>query len=256
MKMISPSRLAIEAAGFRPVGISAEKEGRCLMCGHVYAVGEPVVGASLPDTFTNWGELAAPGSQFVCGHCAAVSQDPWMQAWMHSVITRDGVFKFASNADIAFWLLEPPQGPFVMTRGDQQKQHLVWRTPVNYNREVFQVRIGEKLVTIRRAHLVKARDAAQALSQMVSANREESKKRGRKATSDFINPFIRVAREMDDLLAGMLRTEVLELAAQNPDAQTHVDVLLQCTHGEIWGLTAVLYAEPSETATRHVLKTN
>lgn len=255
MMMISPSRLAIAAAGFRPIGMPAVTEGRCKMCGFEHNQGDPVVDAALPDSFTSWGELSAPGSPVVCGSCAAVSQDPWMQAWMNACITQAGVYKFASNADIAYWLLNPPDGPFVMTRGDQQKQHLVWRTPVNYNREVYQVRIGEKLVTIRRAHLIKARDAALALSDLMNAQPQASIKRGRKAASSFTNPFVAVAREMDSLAAGVLKHEVAALAANDPAAAEHVAVLRQCTPGEIWGLTAVLYSEPSLNPTLHTLKT-
>lgn len=253
-ELISPSRLAIEAAGMHPKGSPASEPGCCSLCGHAYAVGDLVASAAMPDTFTNWGEIASPGSPFKCGYCATVVNDPWTQAWMNAVICREGVFKFASNADIAAWLLNPPEGPFVMTKGDQQRQHLVWRTPVNYNREIFRLRIGEKLVTIRRQHLQEARDAAIKLSDLMKLERESDAKRGRKPAREFINPFIAVAREMDSLQAGQIRQEALALAVSNPEADNCLKTLLRCTPGEIWGLTAVLYAEPSSEPTKHQLK--
>lgn len=254
MMLISPSRLAIEAAGFRPTGLPAKSAGRCQMCGHTYVAGDLIVDAELPDTFTNWGELASAGSPHICGHCAAVCQAPWLQAWMNAVICEKGVFKFSSNADIAYWLLNPPEGPFVMTRGDQQKQHLVWRTPVNYSRDVYQVRIGEKMVTIRRAQLIEARDAAIILSERINASREEKPKPGRKPATDFTNPFTRPFREMDNVSAGRFRQEALNLAGEDSVSAAMLDTLRGCTPGEIWALTAVLYAEPSMSPTPHELK--
>lgn len=251
MKLISPSKLAITGANFKPIGVPAKTPGRCLMCGFEHQKGDLVVDSNLSDSFTNWADLAAPASHVICGYCASSSQDPWTQAWMHAVITEKGVYKFASNNDIAYWLLNPPSTPFIMMKGDQQKQHLVWRTPVNYSREIYQVRIGEKMVTIRLKHLLSARDSALALSALLEEQAQITKKT--KATK-FYTPFIRPVREMDDYVAGRLRREVEVMAQENDIANHHAKVLKQCTPGEIWALTAVLYATEIDSPTLHALK--
>ncbi len=251
MKMISPSKLAIQASarhGFKPIGIPAEKAGVCMMCGFPHTEGDLVVSSNLSGSFTNWSDLANSGD-IVCGHCAAVSQDPWTQAWMNSVVTESGVYKFASNNDIAFWLLNPPKTPFIMMRGDQQKQHLVWRTPVNYSPDVYQVRFGEKMLSIRRKQLVSARDAALRLSARIA---DGSKKKSAKA---FNTPFVKPVRDMDSLIAGQLRAEIVTIGESEPAVAADIQILNQCTPGEIWALTAVLYADPIDAPTLHELKT-
>jgi|APLak6261703504_1056268.scaffolds.fasta_scaffold02539_3 CRISPR type IV-associated protein Csf1 len=251
MKMISPSKLAIQASahqGFKPIGIPAEKAGVCMMCGFPHAEGELVVSSSLSSTFTNWGDLAN-NSDIVCGYCAAVSQDPWTQAWMSSVITESGVYKFASNNDIAFWLLNPPNAPFIMMRGDQKTQHLVWRTPVNYSPDVYQVRFGEKMLIIRRKQLILARDAALRLSARIADG--SSKK---SAAKSFHTPFVKPVRDMDSLIAGQLRPQIVAIGNDEPAVAADLHIINQCTPGEIWALTAVLYAEPIAAPTLQELK--
>lgn len=251
MKPISPSKLAIIGGKLKPIGLPSKTSGRCLMCGFEHQEGDLVVDSNLSGSFTNWADLAAPSSNVVCGYCASASQDPWTQAWMHSVITEQGVYKFASNNDIAYWLLNPPNTPFVMMKGDQQKQHLVWRTPVNYSREIYQVRIGEKMVTIRLKHLIAARESALALSDLLEAQASLTKKT---KVKKFYSPFIKPVREMDDFIAGMLKRDVEALAQESEYASQHAKVLNQCTPGEIWALTAVLYATDIDSPTLHTLK--
>lgn len=251
MKLISPSKFAMNACGFKPTGLPALTDGQCMMCGFHHEKGDLIVDAPMSESFTNYSSLAAPSSAIICGYCATAGNDVWTRAWMQSVITSDGAFTFSSNNDIAYWLLNPPSTPFIMIKGDQKKQHLLWRTPVNLSREIYQIRLGEKMITIRLKHLIAAKEASLSLSPLLVAYADRAKK---SKSSKTLMPFIRPSREMKDYLGGQLRYDAYVLARENTEAAIYVDTINRCTPGEIWALTAVLYAKPIAGPTKQVFK--
>lgn len=243
---IRPTRFILDAIGENPAKVlEATSPGRCAMCGFAHHEGDPVVPFSPSDSFTDYHNLCAPESDLICGWCAACWRRDFLQTYLRSVVTEEGIFPCASNDHIAFWLTTPPEGPYMIFIGDQQQQHVVWRTPVNVSRDTMVMRYGERLIMIRPQHLIKATEAAKALAEAIGAdNKNKSVK----------SPFVRLSRDFDDLNHGLLSDAALQVVDEKPSLRQHLDVLLTSTPGEIWALTFTLYSrnpyrpEPVRTA--------
>ncbi len=234
---LSPSRIAIEAAGRKNEGvIKASTAGHCAMCGFPHETGEMVAPFAPEGSFTDYASLRKPSSGVICGWCAATWNADFTQKALKSVMCDEGVFPAASNADIAYWLANPPKGNWIWVMGDQKRQHIVWRTTVNTSQEIFQVRFGENLLTIRRQMIPKAIEAAKRLAAIASVGRKGA---------PLKSPFIRISRDMDDNAHGRIRRDLVEMAANDEQVGKDIQLIRSCTPGELWGLTAALYAEPS-----------
>lgn len=237
MSLKSPSRLTIEAAGLQPIAPrKATQACTCAMCGYPIAIDDPVVPFEPGDSFMDYGALKSPSSDVIDGWCAAVWTREFMQTHSKSVICRAGVFSAASNNDIAWFLQNPHEGEWIFVVSDQKQQHLVWRAPVNISREIFAVQFGDLRLTIRRSKLIEGKDAAGRLAAALSE--------GRKGAG-LKSPFARLSRKLDDPTHGLLNSKLYELAKTRPDVQADIDVISSLSAGELWGLTAVMYATSS-----------
>ena len=228
---ISPSKLAVTAAGIRPVGSQrAKKECRCAMCGTEIKVGELLDDFVTGAGFTDYPALACKPSKVICGDCKAVWRKEFMQKYSKAVISEEGIFPFAKMENQAYWLLNPPKTPFIMMVSDQQQQHLVWRCPVNYSSEIYQLRFGGSTMTIRRTVLLDALAAAQLLVRTFN----EGKKKG----EQIKNPFWRLDWNMLDLRHGLLRNDLASL--QDDESMKAKDLLRSISSGEMWALCVLL----------------
>jgi CRISPR type IV-associated protein Csf1 len=237
--MLSPSELVMQACGRTPaIGDPAKEGGRCAMCGKLHNKGDSVFPFKPDDSFTDVSSLAVPGSPVMCGACVGVWNEEFTQKYMNSVICSEGVYPFASNNDIAYWLMNPPKPPFMLMIGDQKRQHLVWRTPINHSREIYQVRFGSKLLTIRRSRLAPALEACDQLSAAASI--------GRKGGA-LKSPFQSMARALKDIKHSKINSKVYDVVKSNPELKPALDFITNLTPGELWALTALLYGkEPSK----------
>lgn len=237
MKTLSPSRVALEAAGRKPVGVfKAKCDGDCAFCGHTYLTGDLVMPFAPESSFTDYGSMKRPGSKFLCGWCAGAWHVDFTQKALKTVMCSEGIFQAASNADIAYWLINPPKGNWVWVMGDQKRQHIVWRAVVNTSQEIFQIRQGENNMTVRSKQLFVAVDAARRLSVVASM--------GRKGAA-LKSPFMRLSRDLDEPVHGMIREDLHRLAQTDVQVKHDIQLLQSCTPGELWAMTALLYAVPS-----------
>lgn len=202
------------------------------MCGFAHGEGDPVGPFEPGNLFTDYGALRGPGSDLACGWCLATWTKPFLQRHAKSVICSEGVFPAASNDHLAYWMLNPPAGEWLFIQSDQKMQHLLWRAPVNNGQEIYTVRFGEKLFTLRPRFLREGADAAKRLAERLSAKRKGA---------HLKSPFIRLSRDVDTPAHGTLRREAYLLASE-PDAARDIECLHRLTPGELWGLTAVMYA--------------
>jgi CRISPR type IV-associated protein Csf1 len=237
MNAISPSQIAIQAAQRKPVGVlKAPAAGRCTMCGAAHAQGELVTPFAPEDSFTDYGALKAPASKVLCGWCAAAWNVDFTQKALKTVMCKDGVFAASSNADIGYWVNNPPEGPWIWVMGDQKRQHVVWRTTVNTSKDVFQVLFGENKLTVRRKKVNEAADAARRLATAASVGRKGA---------PLKSPFLRLARDLDNNAHGTIRFDLQRRAQQEPQIKQDIRILQTCTPGELWALRALLFAPPS-----------
>lgn len=232
-RFLSPTQIAVRAAGLSMVGQPAQQDGVCALCGYVHHVGDIVSPFSAGDSFTDFGALRAKHSKTVCGSCLATWSADFTQRYSKAVICAQGVFPAASNDHIAWWLLNPPSGAWVMVQSDQKRQHVLWRAPVNTSTEVFVVRFGEIQLTIRRKYLQAGADAAERLAAVASEGRKGA---------PLKSPFAALSRDLDIPSHGTLRHGLYAMAG-NPQIKADIDLINGLTPGELWGLTAVLYAQ-------------
>jgi CRISPR type IV-associated protein Csf1 len=231
--MKSPSELVLRACGRQPLGDPAKKPGRCAMCGAQHQIGDMVEPFKPLDSFTDWASLRSPESEVVCGWCLAVKGKEFTQTYAKSVVCSEGLFPFAKNDHIAYWLLNPPPGPFLMFAIDQTVQHVIWRTDVSLSPDIYNLRYGEQQFLIRRQKLLSGVEACRQITSILNLGRKKA----------AINtPFKVLSRDLSSLDHGELRQDVVELAKSDPVVQKAVDELMTLTHGEIWGLNALIYA--------------
>lgn len=237
---ISPSQIAIEAAGLPPVGVvQAKEDGYCAMCGFPHKKGEMVAPFAPTDSFTDYPALRGRTSKVICGWCASTWKwnVEFTQSFLKTVMCKQGVFKAASNLDIAYWLTNPPEGSWIWVMGSQQRQHIVWKATVNTSREIFQVMLDETVMTIRRKKVFEAVDASRRLAAAASV--------GRKGAPLKI-PFARLSRDLDDPSHGGIRRDLHTKAITDPAVRADIKIIQSCTPGELWALTALMYAKPAD----------
>jgi CRISPR type IV-associated protein Csf1 len=239
--MISPSEIAVRAAGLGPAGMhAADHDGICAMCGTPYRKGEPVEPFAMGETFTDYSALRHPSGTHLCQWCPKSLGREFSQTYLRTVICREGIFPASSNENRAYWLLNPPEGPWLFLQGDQKIQHVVFRAPVNLGKEVYQIRMGDMVATVRRSKLVEGMAAAKELADFATAIARRRTKR----PQPYKTPFVSVSRDFTSVLHGCLRHELHEEALVNPDVQRLIETVESLTPGELWGLTAVMYAKP------------
>lgn len=245
-KLLSPSQLALTAVAESPVGTPALHDHRCALCGTEIHKGELSTPYLPTDSFTDYPAMAVREGKHICGWCAGVLHEGrFTQQWANAIITANGVFRAGKNTEIAYWLLNPPDEPFIWVKLTQKKQHLVWRAPVNYGPGVIQVRFGEMVLSIRTDRLPAAVAAAKNLANVGFDAKRSTRK----------TPFMSSARDLDSIRQGMLHPTVKAAARDSPEHQAELSLLESLTPGELWALTALLYVpldqleKPEQVAT-------
>lgn len=242
--MISASVLMANSIGIPLAGSEkASHDGHCAMCGVDYHQGDWVEPFDPGTTFTDFTALAYPQATHVCGACKALWRREFMQTYSKVVVSSEGMHTFASNDNQAYWLLEPPEPPFLMLISDQQLMHIVWKTPVSMSKDLYFVRLGEKTLSIRRPMLIAARDAAHRLSDAINAKEAEKIQGKKQKEPKFRSPFLRLDRNFANAMHGQISPMVRILAEERTELRGDVELLERLTPGELWGLTSVLYAK-------------
>lgn len=217
----------------------ADADGHCAFCGKPHAKGDAVAKLVTEKSFNDIFPMANRTGKYLCGGCQATWIPFFQTNRPKMVISERGMFSFASNNDIAYWLTNPPEGPFLMYYGNKKSQHIAWKSPVNLSRDLFFVQFGDTVFTIRREAMLAQRDAALRLIAAVNTERQLSSKAHR-LNSPFVNPV----RAVDDLIFGVVRGEVLALVAAKPEFAADLKLLQTATPGEVWAMSATLYADP------------
>lgn len=233
--MINPSELTLRFTGIAPRGQPAVKPGRCTMCGSSFHEGD-IVDKFVPGkSFTDYSSLRASESKIICGWCATLKKSAELtQKFSKSIVCSEGLFPFAKNDHIAYWLLNPPRPPFIIVIGDQKRQHLYWRTDVSISQDIFNIRIGESQFLIRREKLISGLQACKRITAIINAENSSKK---------INSPFLVLSRDLSELAHAKLRSDVLEAALSNDEIKSAISELLTLTHGEVWALNPLIYAK-------------
>ena len=262
--MISPSQIALHAAGFDPVNeYILEKQTNCVMCGIGMNAGAPAAAWNPTSTFTNWSQLRAPESKHVCPHCAGAWRSEFTQAWVNGAIYNEhGVHKTNSMDTLAHALLHPPKTPFVWARGDQKIQHLVWRTPVTIDENMLMVRLGEKIAAIRRLVVLDALKSIREAGAKLDSLPKELRPVKKANPGNESGIFKYLDWGIDNVDHSLLSDGFLKLANSNeqyakPFAELKT-VLQNLNFGEVWALMVLLKSrtpiQPPLVATPKTIK--
>lgn len=246
MTLLSPSRLALEAAGRKPVGshVATADMGACAMCGTTIGPGDIYSPFEVTNTFMDRPSLADPFSYLACGHCTVVrSEKEFLQRFSKSVVTRDGFFKIASNDDQASFFLNPPAPPFLAFVSDATQQHLIWRTPVSYSKDVFQLRFGNRVLMIRHKVMMRTLAAFNALHALLETHVSGGPTKFQMVGFD---------RELYGTRHGQFSTAPILLAAARPELEReiidHVEQVHSASPGEYFAAARIFLSNLANTA--------
>lgn len=237
---IKSSQVMCRALGLQPAGVAATESGVCALCGAGISVGDISAPLKLGPAFMDDLELACRGSKLVCGWCVPFLAVEGLRATGYGVFSMDGYKPFRKWADIAGSLTNPPEPPFVIVHATANNQHMAWRAPVNWSRDMFYARIGLRDLKIRRDYLMGAVGACERLGAAIdAANPGWKKNPDRKMAS---HPFLGFSKDLKDGAEkhGRIKTAAYELIANDPSYQDDLEYLVGLTLGESWGLLFLL----------------
>lgn len=233
-----PSAFVRQATGVDPVSsMIAPFDTHCVLCAAPLPKGADCThtdGTTFEKSFGDQPYVGARDSAYVCADCLPLWNSLFLQKYSKSLVTRDGLFKMASNIEQASFLLNPPKDqPFMAFISNTKQQHLIWRTPVNFSAERFTVRLGTQLIVIRHGLLMTAIAAQKTL---LTAYREfEKETTKKKVTATTV--FILGDREMKTL--GFLINPRVVLAAEAKQVLGELPTIEALSVGERWALSII-----------------
>lgn len=226
MTHVTSSVVVAKALGLQPAGIESDREGNCAYCGLSIKKGDLIVPFFANPSFMDDHSMANKGSDMTCGHCAVLMSNEGLRASGYGIFSTDGARPFRKWADVTAGLTNPPQGPFVVCYATANNQHMAWRAPVNFSRELFYIRVGLRDLKIRRPKLLAAVKTAERMGQQI----------GRKPTDKSLaHPFAGLSPDLKDVSAGMFMNKVWELCSQED-----IQEMMSLTTGEIWAMRFLL----------------
>lgn len=158
-------------------GLDAE----CWLCGGETDGGGWPRDAAIPETFTNHNKAARPASSTVCQPCAALARKA---TWEDYVAAHPDMglktghamsWRFYSHAawddhhecpQSPRWrdlLLDPPPPPFVYVMSTSGQKHLLFRSLIAHDRDLYPLRVEEDLVLVDRLRFADCLCAFEAL---------------------------------------------------------------------------------------------
>ena len=240
MTRLTSSMIVAEARGLEPDGIPSEREGNCAFCGSEIKVGDLFVPFSVGDAFMDDLSLADRGSDITCGCCVHHLSADGLRNTSHGVFSKHGAKPFRKWLDVRASLLEPPEAPFVMLFATANNQHMAWRAPVNYSRELFYVRVGLRDLKVRRHKLHESIDVCERAALAMGYTKKETSK-------TLLNPFSALSSDLKEVAHADLSrainiqfTEGYEHLQTEVQYQADLKFLMGLTLGETWALRFVL----------------
>lgn len=245
MTPLSPSRIAARAMRIEPTGTHrAASDGACAVCGGPIRQGEWISHLDLPGSFTNQSSLAYPAGESKCGHCTAIFANPrfFLGVGSNALYTEDGAYPIARKVHRAWAIMNLPETPFVMCLQNAKSQHVVWRAPVSLSPGLIMLRIGERLLRVRRDALLRGMEVAARFHEAREAALASGGKKRKIAITDPESPF--VSSHGFDGLCQTPKSWVADLVRDGVLPKSDVATLLSLTSGETWLMSTALCSSP------------
>lgn len=243
------SEFACRSAGLDPEGVPYQgPDINCAFCGQRITTGDLHVPNTIGENFMDGPALASPGHATVCGWCAACKGKGFLGRVGSTVFTRDGAFSLMTDDARAWFLLTPPEPPFmVVSKSVAKSQHLVWRAPMTYSLEAIQLRYGPNVLMIRHSVLMKAVEVCNHVGAAVTECREKraGDKKKAKAVKPVGHPFVFLSRDLKDPQGATFVRDALDLASSDPKIKNQLEFLRHMTDGELWALATLCKGTPA-----------
>jgi len=139
---MNPTELIYQAAG-SPSVETVPTDGICAVCGQKIHEGIPIKKV-VSNAFTDWNILADMTSSHACKACKWCIKEPKMRRSQY-VATENELIYFKRD-DIAKYLFEPPEPPFVFFVTASYKKHGAFRARVNGSRKLFYVQFEDRQI--------------------------------------------------------------------------------------------------------------
>lgn len=232
MTEISSSMIIANGMGLKPDGIPASKSGHCTYCGLSIKKGDFYTPTKIGPAFMDDLTLTARGSDMTCGYCIHFLSATGLRNSGFGVFNLSSTQPFRKWKDVAAGILEPPEPPFVMVYATANNQHMAWRAPINYSRDLFYVRVGLRDLKIRRPLFL----------DTIELCKDIGKRLGRKDSAktlahpfDSLSPHLKSDKSTGNINHGSLNRKVNEIASAD-----EIQKLWKLTLGEIWALRFIL----------------
>lgn len=257
-EILTSSEVILKAFGRQPVGVPSKISGNCALCGKAINHGDLQIPLALSAAFVDDLFMASRGSTMICGCCAPfLTAEGLRETGYGAFSLKEGAMPFRKWADIYAVLMSPPTPPFVLLRATANNQHMAWRAPVNYNRDVFYVRVGLRDVKIRHAYLIQAVEDSIALGEAISKHFKDRRKKPalkeEKARKTLPNPFsigpnVFLDVDIKSTEHFTFNKAAFELADANAELAVRLDRLQNITLGESWALRFLLTPDAGKSA--------
>ena len=237
---ITSSVVVATALKLLPDGVPAKMPCTCALCGLEISEGDVSAPLILGPGFMDDLSLACRGSDTICGYCARLIAVDGLRASGYGAFGANGAFPFRKWVDIASALLSPPEPPFVMTYATANNQHMAWRAPVNFSRDVYRVRVGLRDLLVRRAVLHRAVEACQVLGTLAGYVTTGKK--------TLPNPYVMLSSDLKEIEHGRLKKMTGDLFEKGgQEAKEAFGLIRNLSLGETWALRFVLTPDAGQS---------
>lgn len=220
---MTASEFVCRQAGLSPKGSIGSTREICVMCGGVIQPGEYRSTCRFSSSFMDYAELCGRGSTKLCGWCGHMTNKALMLRTQKVCITEKKVLLAAGVAGTKWLLLNPPEPPFLFLQGDTKLSHMIWRTPLTVSQDLWYVRVGARLLTVRLPLVHKAMECFKRIAERFSA--ETNPKWPLK------HPFTTLDFKVRDVNAWTIRHDVMRHLHSED-----LNLIMKLRPGEYWAV--------------------
>lgn len=238
IQALSPSELAVQALQLQiPALTASTTDCTCGLCGTPIYAGITPCSSYTPALDFACEQLHPRRASTICSHCTALLSCPdALTKYSRAVFTKDGAYRLTTAQDVV-WLLTNAPTPLTAVFNTRKSAHMIWQTPVTYDRRLIGITWG-KITGIIRTQCVKdAYEGLKVLAAYFNANTRAN-----------------ISWPVDGLT---LRDDNVHMAQLLPShdhmlrqcEETHIvhalDAFDRLTQCERWALSAILLTAPS-----------
>lgn len=246
IKAFSPSELAVQALqlSIPELPVSAT-DCKCGLCGACLIEGSTPCTPYRPPLDFSSEQLHPRRAGLVCAHCAALLAYPdSLTKYSRAVFTPEGAYRLTTAQDVAWLLLQAPT-PLLAVFNTRKSAHMIWHTPVTYDRRLIGITWGKVTGTIRTQCVQAAYEGLKVLATHYNAH----------SKANIPWPVDGLSLRDENLhMAQLLPSHDLMLRqCDKPHITEALEAFDKLTQCERWALSAILLTSPTPSTPWHEL---